>query len=432
MQQTLFHIPDQIAGLPMFGLGLLFGLWLVTSIAIVAYLVKKQGWTPETRSYLPVLLVIGGVVTFLLPALIEEGGVPIRGYGVLLLLAVVSGVGLCLHRAQRMGVNPDTIYSLAFWMFIGGMLGARLFYVIEYWNQFQRGSFGETIAAIVNVAQGGLVVYGSLIGALVAFTVFVSRHKLPALALADLIAPGMALGLCLGRIGCLLNGCCFGGICEPPDFGHRWAVTFPWGSPPQQRQTERGQLDFHGIKLSEDAKSPPTINEVLADSPAALAGLEAGDTIRSIRRPADELGGPVLATAEARDYLDELSGPNAVLEVIVAGDPSAKTLTIANSLPRTRPVHPTQIYSAINAALICLLMIAVYPYRTRDGQVIALMLTIYPITRFLLEIIRQDESPVFGSGMSISQNVSMMLICGIVGLWIYVLRSRKPLALPAV
>jgi phosphatidylglycerol:prolipoprotein diacylglycerol transferase len=429
MQQTLFHIPDQIAGLPMFGLGLLFGLWLVASIAIVAYLVKKQGWTPETRSYLPVLLVIGGVVTFLLPALIEEGGVPIRGYGVMLLLAVVSGVGLCLHRAQRMGVNPDTIYSLAFWMFIGGMLGARLFYVIEYWNQFQRGSFGETIAAIVNVAQGGLVVYGSLIGALVAFTVFVSRHKLPALALADLIAPGMALGLCLGRIGCLLNGCCFGGICEPPDFGHRWAVTFPWGSPPQQRQTERGQLNLHGMKFDVDSPGRTFITDVADGSPADVAGLKANDVIRSVRQPVDDEGGQVMSNG--RELIEQLALPGATLEIRVIGDASPKTLLLP-SQPRTRPVHPTQIYSAINAALICLLMIAVYPYRTRDGQVIALMLTIYPITRFLLEIIRQDESPVFGSGMSISQNVSVLLICGIVGLWIYVLRSRKPLALPAV
>ena len=135
--------------------------------------------------------------------------------------------------------------------------------------------------------------------------------------------------------------------------------------------------------------------------------------------------------SNGRELVERLSHPGAMIEIKVNDDPSPKTLNFP-SHPRSRPVHPTQIYSSINAALICLLMLAIYPYRTRDGQVIALMLTIYPITRFLLEIIRTDESAVFGSGMSISQNVSVLLILGIVGLWAYVLRNRQPLAFPPV
>ena len=431
MLQTLYRIPDTIAGLPVFGFGVLFVLWAIGTVGVLAYLVRRQGWTNETLSYLPVLLMIGAVVLFVLPALIEDGGVAIRGYGVMLLLAVVAGVALCIYRAKQMGMNPDIIYSLAFWMFIGGILGARLFYIIEYWPQFQRGSFGETLGAMVNVAQGGLVVYGSLIGGLAAFVWFVARHQLPALALADLIAPGMALGLCLGRIGCLLNGCCFGGICEAPQFGSGWAVTFPWGSPPHQRQAANGDLNLHGITFLGDSIDSPTVLSVVEGSVAATAGIKQGDSIRSVRRPSDEKGGPVLTGKEASDLLNQLLLPGSTIEIQV-NDGHQIAMTLAEPLPRSRPVHPTQIYSSINAALICLLLLAVYPYRTRDGQVIALMLTVYPITRFLLEIIRTDESAVFGSGMSISQNVSVLIIVGIVGLWVYVLRSREPLALPAV
>lgn len=431
MLQTLFRIPETIAGLPLFGFGVIFVLWLIGSGIALAYLVRKQGWSPEVRSYLPVLGVLGLVIVFVLPVLVEGGGLPIRGYGVMLLLAVVAGVGLSIHRAKQMGLNPDVIYSLAFWMFIGGMLGARLFYIIEYWEQFQKSSLGESLSAMANVAQGGLVVYGGLIGGLAAFVAFVRRHELPALALADLISPGMALGLCLGRIGCLLNGCCFGGICEPPSFGSAWAVTFPWESPPHQRQAKRGELDFHGMSLAGDGTGPAKIAAVVEGSPADIAGLKQGDVITSIKSNADDkLGGPVLTLAEARNTLYTTSTPGAALRLRVAGSPQPIELTLADPLPRSRPVHATQIYSSINALLICLVILTFYPYRTRDGQVVALLLTIYPMTRFLLEIIRKDEMPVFGSGMSISQNVSLILFAGVVCLWIYVLRSKEPLALP--
>jgi phosphatidylglycerol:prolipoprotein diacylglycerol transferase len=76
---------------------------------------------------------------------------------------------------------------------------------------------------------------------------------------------------------------------------------------------------------------------------------------------------------------------------------------------RSLPVHPTQIYSAIDAALLCWLLWSYYPFRRRDGEVAALMLTLHPISRFLLEIIRVDEPAVFGTDFSISQNISIVL-----------------------
>ena len=98
---------------------------------------------------------------------------------------------------------------------------------------------------------------------------------------------------------------------------------------------------------------------------------------------------------------------------------------------RSLPVHPTQIYSTINAALIAWLLWAFFPFRSRDGEVVALMLTVYPISRFLLEMIRTDEIIFFGTGMSISQNLSVVLIVAALIGW-GVLRTKPPqLALPA-
>ncbi len=103
---------------------------------------------------------------------------------------------------------------------------------------------------------------------------------------------------------------------------------------------------------------------------------------------------------------------------------------IAGTQQRSRPVHPTQIYSAIDAALLCLFLLAYYPFRRRDGEVVALALTIHPMMRFLLEVIRTDEASVFGTGLSISQNVSLLLILFACGLWVYIARQPRGSVLP--
>ncbi len=94
------------------------------------------------------------------------------------------------------------------------------------------------------------------------------------------------------------------------------------------------------------------------------------------------------------------------------------------------PVHPTQVYSAVNAALLALLCWTFYPFRRRDGVVIGLLLTLYPLSRFLLEHIRTDEAAIFGTGLSISQNVSLLLLGAIALYWALLYRRPARLALP--
>ncbi|MCE9556586.1 MAG: prolipoprotein diacylglyceryl transferase, partial [Planctomycetes bacterium] len=283
MLQTLFHIPHEIGGVPMFGIGILLGVLVVGSLAALGWLWHSRKSLADARGFLPVVLMIGAAIVFLLPILEEaRQGLPIRGYGVMMLLGVVCGVGLAAWRAPAARFDPEVIYALAFWMFVSGIVGARLFHVIEYWEQsYRQPTVGATLAAIVNVPRGGLVVYGSLIAVMIMLPWFVWRHKLPGLALCDLVAPSMVLGLALGRIGCLLNGCCYGGVSDIP-----WAITFPANSLPYRDQRQEGRLD--DVKLALDAKGQVVVESVLGDA-ARKTGLKDGDAISAIEGKIDDV-----------------------------------------------------------------------------------------------------------------------------------------------
>jgi phosphatidylglycerol:prolipoprotein diacylglycerol transferase len=88
------------------------------------------------------------------------------------------------------------------------------------------------------------------------------------------------------------------------------------------------------------------------------------------------------------------------------------------------PVHPTQLYSAIGAGLLTLFLLAWYPLRRHEGEVTALMIAIYPVMRILEEIIRHDE-PLNWTRMTISQDISVLLLVAAVTLWIFILRGPR-------
>lgn len=420
MFQTLFFIPATIAGYPVFGPGLLLAAWAVASVVIMAFLAWRQGWNADTWGYVPILLLLGAIIRWVLPAVCEPQGLPIRGYGMMILLGVVAGTWLAAWRGKRAGLDPDLIYSLVFWMLVPGIVGARAFYVIHFWENYwpaytnPDGSLGALLAKIVNVAEGGLVVYGAFFGGVAGLLWFVRKHRLPLLAICDLIAPSMMLGLAIGRIGCLLNGCCFGAVCDGP-----LAIHFPPDSPPYRVQIERGQM--YGFALSTDPKVEPRVRAVRPDSPADRAGLKPGDLLQSINGvELSKTGDAYLALEDAFYRQQPLS--------IRAKDRPAITLSAIAPPERSLGVYPTQIYSQINGLVLCLVLLAYAPLRRRDGEVSALLMSIYPVTRFFIEGLRNDEAPVFDTGLSIAQNVSVLMLLCAAALWFYVLRQPKAAA----
>lgn len=406
--------------MPIFGFGWLLLAWAVICVALSVWLLRRPDGKREIGGYIPFFLIVAGVIAFLLPSIVEADasgkliGLPIRGYGVMLMLATVSGVALAAYRAWQVGIDPEVIYSLAFVMFIAGIIGARLFYILEYWNQFlvltprHTIDWQATFWAIVNVTKGGLVVYGSLLLGVPAGIWFCRSRGLPVLAIGDIIAPSLVVGLALGRLGCFLNGCCFGGICLGADYG----VTFPAGSPPYIQHEEYGWDS--GLWLQEK-DGHIVVAYVAPQGPAQFAGLKPGDEITSIN------GAQVKTLTEARGRLLESKKS---YEVETA-DGRVLRWHSPKGPPRSVPVHPTQLYAAIDAGLLALVLWFFFPYRRHDGEVFALLVTIHPISRFLLEMIRSDEPGQFGTGWTISQWISIGLLAVGIGLWIYAERQPR-------
>lgn len=414
MCSELFRIPLDWLNASAVG-GVSVGMLLALAVGIG--ILKLLAWGRKTKrsadawGYVPGLVLIA-LALLLVPRFVSA--IPIRGYGVMVLLGSLTGILMAVHRARQRHLSPDVIFSLAFGMFICGIIGARLFFVIEYWEtRFQFDTWRQTIIEALKFTEGGLVVYGSLIGATIAFLAFTIRRGISPLAMADLIAPSLLAGLALGRIGCLLNGCCYGGESTQP-----WAVTFPRDSMPYMEQVAKGRLLGLRIAASEDDQASPVIAAVDAGSPAAAAGIEAGMTIVKV-------GNDVVENQrQLQDALFAVHGRE-LNSTIQTKDQGNFQVEVPPLEPRSLPVHPTQIYSAVNAALLAWVLWSFYPLSRRDGEVTALMLTLYPISRFLLEIIRIDEAAVFGTGLSISQNISIVIFASALGLWAY-LRSKQP------
>lgn len=141
-------------------------------------------------------------------------------------MAFLAGLWTASRRGLREGIAAEKILDIGPWLIVGAILGARIMHVTTYWNEYAGKPFSE----VFMVWHGGLVFYGGLIGASLACILYARLKKLPLWKLADILAPSIALGYVFGRIGCLLNGCCYGRPCSLP-----WAITFPpesHGAPP--------------------------------------------------------------------------------------------------------------------------------------------------------------------------------------------------------
>ena len=162
------------------------------------------------------------------PTLIEIGRVAVRTYGFLLALAFILGIWLSDKRAKKDGMSTEWLPDLSLIILISALVGARFFYVIYHLEEF-KGHILDMINPIQSTGEigiGGLSMFGGLILAILCSLVYIYVKKLPVWRIADVIAPSIMLGLGIARIGCFLNGCCFG---EP---SHSClAITFPPNSP---------------------------------------------------------------------------------------------------------------------------------------------------------------------------------------------------------
>lgn len=418
MRRTLFLIPHELGGIPLFGAG-----WLLIGLAL--FVIARLAWVATHRTADSSIgsviaqegimwATFGLVIFFVLPraeiANIEGDplGLPVRGYGMFLMLAAIGSVGIAAWRAERAGLGSEMILRLAPWTFVGGLAGARLFYVIQYQDDFIRDSMRETLLAAAAFTQGGLVVYGGFIGGFLASAWAVRRFHGSLWKFGDVIVPCIFVGLFFGRLGCLMNGCCYGGQCDP----NMLAVQFPPNSKVYSDQLLDGALI--GLKTTPAAgsntknglgRTQRKVVSVVNDSLAADAGVATGEKVELILDPAFAQEASLEIPAE-----DALPG----LALVRKGELLARISP--DELPSTaKPVWATQIISSIVAAIMffALLIVERILSGSRFYRPGILMLTgfiAYGVLRIVLEWVRVDEAGQFGTAFSISQWVSFAVI----------------------
>ena len=150
------------------------------------------------------------------PILFNAGPITIYSYGVLLASAYLLGLWLAVRRAKSAGVDPARIMDLLIWVIIAALVGAKaLLFIVEF------NHFTSSWQEFTTLLRSGGVFYGGLIAAIVVCIWQLRKHRLPLWQSGDLFAPGIALGYMVGRLGCLMAGCCYG---KPTNVA--WAITF--------------------------------------------------------------------------------------------------------------------------------------------------------------------------------------------------------------
>jgi phosphatidylglycerol---prolipoprotein diacylglyceryl transferase len=162
------------------------------------------------------------------PVLFKFGNFQIHPYGLCLAISFLVGILWAARRAEKRGIRKDSVLDLAMIIIVCAIAGSRLFYVITHVEEF-RGHWTDTFNPFQSsgeVGLAGLSMLGGVVLSLAAIVLFCRIKKIPLLGFCDSAAPSFAFGLALTRIGCFLNGCCFGKPCSLP-----WGVVFPLNSP---------------------------------------------------------------------------------------------------------------------------------------------------------------------------------------------------------
>ncbi len=363
--------------------------------------------------------------------------IPISGYGAMVAIAFLGATYWMVHVARRLKADEDIVLNLAFVALIFSTIGAHTFYVIHYWES----QFAHRPWAALNPFSGGFEFYGGFIGAFVASYLYLKLKGLSIRIYADLVTPGLLFGMGVGRIGCYLHGCCWGGACDPDLM---WAVHFPVASPPYVRQWEErrvtlpeefiitddtgalfpeatdqaGVLPRHIIHLTEPRLE--FLQTKAADAKAKLTSAEKDGDQERIAKAQREFH-------LYQSYLDHLKRYDLKL-----GDLEA---TIARHDYHSVAMHPSQLYQAIGPLIMALFTHALLMRRKRHGVVLIVGYGLYAIQRFIEEGIRTD-SPEDTFGLTISQGVSIGILAVCVLSYLYLqtlpLRSPKPARTDAV
>ncbi len=249
----------------------------------------------------------------------------IGSYSVLLLMGLLGGYLLARWRGVRAGVSGSHIDNLALLISIFSLFGARFFSWLFYFPP------GVSLWTALRDSGGGMVFYGGLIFGILTVITYSRMTRLPLSNLTDVFAPGLALGLALGRVGCFMAGCCWGDVCLG--------------------QEQISKLSVPGLKWQ--IRTVPLISQ--AGFPLAVKFPKATAAFEQHQ----QLG---LLTAQAQV---------------------------------SQPVHPVQLYEAFLALALSLFLHMWFDKRRWTGQVFCLLIVSYAVIRFVTEFLRADNAPIY-------------------------------------
>ena len=310
------------------------------------------------------------------------GAIPVRAYGFMVMLGCLVGVFVVLRRARREGADRNVIWDMWMWSLVGGFAGARAFYVYLFWPQFS-----GHLVRVFYIWEGGLAFQGGLVGAILLTYVYLKVKRLSAAKYIDMFVAGVILGYAFARVGCFLNGCCHGHVADVP-----WAVTYPAYAPINAKGTFRPSPAY-AAQVAGDPR-------LLPDWAGKLPGCEG--------RVND---GRLIDTYSAW--------------VAMGGQAGGK-----GPMPRSCPIHPTQLYAAASA-LIIFVVLLVYSYVPRRiGQETGLFGMLYAVYRFVVEFFRGD-SPTPHWGLTLFQVVCIGIFVTFGLYWLYCMRWMPRYVPPA-
>lgn len=285
----------------------------------------------------------------------------VKSYGLMMVIGFLAAVYLIRRLSRDITPDPQLITNAALYSLIGGVLGARVFYVLHHLSDFKQDPVD-----VFKIWYGGLELLGGVILAVAIILFYLIYHKLPIRKYLDILAIGLMLALAFGRIGCFLNGCCFG---KPTDLP--WGVRFPYNS--------FAYLSQINPNFERNRPEPQLI------------------------LPKDEY----IAFIDKDEHWHPKPYENLTEE---------QKFEVTKGKYRCLPVHPTQLYSSAAGAVSCLILYFFWRRSQKSDKILAkpgstfsLMFIIYGISRFFMEFLR-DDNPFEFDGLTISQNISIVMI----------------------